>query len=78
MPLLACPAVNLRGLPPSLLDMPAVAPFFNGLLGERRRAGSGYRRYEIIATPGVRPLQLKTPVPFILTFILYAVGVLKN
>ena len=33
MPLLACPAVFFRELLPALLDKPAVAPFFNGLLG---------------------------------------------
>ncbi len=32
MPLLACPAVFFRVLFPALLDKPAVAPFFNGLL----------------------------------------------
>ena len=32
MPLLACPAVFFREKSPALLDKPAVAPFFNGLL----------------------------------------------
>ena len=32
MPLLACPAVFFRVFLPALLDKPAVAPFFNGLL----------------------------------------------
>ncbi len=32
VPLLACPAVNFRESLPSLLDKPAVAPFFNGPL----------------------------------------------
>ena len=33
-PLLACPAVFSEGKSPTLLDKPAVAPFFNGLLAE--------------------------------------------